>query len=119
MQVPKLPRAACPETGGSNAHDNRSIRLLAAMALAVVVMIAVISALLLRQSHDRTIADTMRELSTGTVVLSEDTDRAFQALELIQSGLIQRITGLGITTPEDFEARMVGADTYQTLHDEI
>ncbi len=109
----------CQDAGGRNAQENPSIRLLAVAALVVVTIVAVTSVLLLQQSRSRAITDTMRELSTGAVVLSEDTDRAFQALELIQSGLIERISSLGVTTPEEFIQRMSGADTYQTLHDEI
>src|SRR5215475_3092177 len=49
------------------------------------------------------------------VILAEQTDRAFQAVDLMQSGLIERLYALGVKSSDDFERVMSGHDVHQML----
>src|SRR6202043_1279375 len=47
------------------------------------------------------------------------TDRAFQAVELMESGLLERMTALGIASAEDYERLMSGYGVHQMLKDKV
>src|SRR6266702_6793551 len=55
------------------------------------------------------------ELRNVALVLAEQTDRAFQTVELLEDSLIERMQALGIASPEDFERRMSGHEVHLML----
>lgn len=81
--------------------------------------VAIMIALSLSNLHKRVIADKERELQNTAFVLAEQMDRAFQALELVQNSLTERMQSLGIASSEELERRMSGHDTHLMLKDKI
>jgi diguanylate cyclase (GGDEF)-like protein len=85
------------------------------LAAAIVAVTTVISLHL----RDRAIADSERQLSNTALVLAEQADRAFGALELVQAGVIETMGKLSISSPEDFRRRASGYDMHQLLKGNI
>ncbi len=69
--------------------------------------------------RDRTLADRARELTNIALILSEHTDRAFQALELVQTSLMEHMRSLGIISSEDYERQMSEYDVHLLLKHKI
>jgi diguanylate cyclase (GGDEF)-like protein len=70
----------------------------------------------LRQSE---IADTERELRNTALILAAEMDRDFQAAELLQLGLIERMRQQGIDSPELLARQMASRDTHDMLKERI
>jgi diguanylate cyclase (GGDEF)-like protein len=75
-------------------------------SIAVAAAVTVAALLIVANLRDRTIADSGRELRNTALVLAAQTDRAFQALELVESGVIERMQSLGIATSDDFDRQL-------------
>jgi methyl-accepting chemotaxis protein len=97
----------------------RITHLFVVCGLFLVVAIAVGSAFILSNLRQRALADNERELTNLVSVLAEQTDRAVQAVELIQSSLIERMQALGIASAEDYERQMSGYDVHLMLKDKV
>jgi diguanylate cyclase (GGDEF)-like protein/PAS domain S-box-containing protein len=69
--------------------------------------------------RDRALAASERELTNTALVLAEQTDRAFQAVELMQSGLIESMNARGIASAEDYERLMSGHDVHLMLKEKV
>jgi len=82
-------------------------------------MIVAGTGVILSNLRNRALADSERELQNIVLVLAEQTDRAFQALELVQKSLIERMQTLGIATSEDYERQMSSHDIHLMLKDKI
>lgn len=93
-----------------------SLWLLGALLSALVMVSA---ALLLVNQRSSELLHTERELKNISLVLSEQTDRAFQALEIVQSAVIDHMRGMGISTEQDYLQRMSGYDTHVLLKQQI
>jgi diguanylate cyclase (GGDEF)-like protein/PAS domain S-box-containing protein len=74
---------------------------------------------LLLNRRDRDLAESERRLDGIALELAERIDRNFQAIEIIQTAVIERMRGLGIASAEDLERRMSGYDTHQRFKDRI
>ncbi len=72
-----------------------------------VILVAAIvlgTAILVSKFRERALTDGERELQNTALILAEQTDRAFQAVELLQSSLIERMKILGIASAEEYRA---------------
>lgn len=87
------------------------------IVLAVGVSIGVIA--IISKQHSRALAETEREIANIALVVSEQSDRAFQALELVQKSLIERMQTLHIDSAEDYVERNSGVDVHLMLKDKI
>ena len=67
----------------------------------------------------RVLTASQRELRNTAVILAEQTDRAFQAVELMQSGLLEIVSARGIATAEYYERLMSGRDVHLMLKDKV
>jgi methyl-accepting chemotaxis protein len=85
----------------------------------LIAAIAVGSGFVLLKLRDRALADCEREMQNIAVVLAEQTDRSFQSVELIESGLIERLQVLGVSTAEDYERLMSGHDVHLLLKERV
>ena len=94
-------------------------RLLIACGLVLAVLTAAGTALLIAQLHARIIADAGQELQDLGQSLAEQTDRSFQAVELIQNGLIAEIKAAGIDDRASFDREMRKPAVLQTLRDKV
>ncbi len=97
----------------------RITRLFAVCGLLLVAAIVAGTTSILSNLRQRALADHERELTNLVSVLAEQTDRAVQAVELIQSSLIERMQALGIASEDDYERRMSGYDVHLMLKDKV
>jgi cache domain-containing protein len=72
---------------------------------------------ILSNLRSRDLANRERELDNVALVLAEQTSRAFQAMDTVQSGIIERMQTLGITSADDYERRMSSRDVHFMLED--
>ncbi len=80
--------------------------LLIACGFVTGLVLAVGTGLLVVQARQDSMAGAGRELTNLSFVLAEETDRAFQTLELVQLDLIEHMREQGIDTPEKFDREM-------------
>jgi len=101
-QAPAAPRAA-------------RARLLTVLACGLIVLVMAAAAALIGNLKQRALASKSRELTNLAMVLSEETERAFQALEGAQQDIADRIKERGGATPEAFDRLARGAEIFQLL----
>jgi diguanylate cyclase (GGDEF)-like protein/PAS domain S-box-containing protein len=94
---------------------NRPIRYLILCGVALIAAIVVSTAIMVGNLRERAIFDSERELKNTALILAEQIDRSFQAIDLVQSSVIERIQSLGIASREDFARRMSGEDVHEML----
>src|SRR5262249_10131777 len=97
----------------------RPIILLVTCGISLIAAVALGIAALAFHFRDRALADTQRELSNTALILADQSDRAFQALDLVQQSLIDRMQALGIASKEDYKRQMSGVDVHLLLKDKI
>lgn len=85
--------------------------------LALVALIIAATAAMVLHSRERALADGERELGNIALVLAEQMDRSFQALDLVQRSVQDKIYALGISSPDDFRARMSSAEMLDLLRE--
>jgi diguanylate cyclase (GGDEF)-like protein len=105
--------------GTSRIAGSRPIVLLVLGCIAVAATVTVTMVLLLSNLRERAIADSERELQNTALILAAQTDRAFQAVDLVESSVIERMQSLGIVSSEDFDRLMSTYDTHVVLKDKI
>ena len=69
--------------------------------------------------RDRALFESERELKNTALILSDQIDRSLQAVDLVQSSVIEKIQALGISSSEDFAHRMSGEDVHVMLKTSI
>jgi diguanylate cyclase (GGDEF)-like protein/PAS domain S-box-containing protein len=97
----------------------RPAHLLVICGLLLAVALIAGSVLMMADLRDRALEASERELKNTAVILAGETDRAFQAVELLESGLVERLTANGIASAEDFERAMSGHDVHLMLKERI
>ena len=97
----------------------RVIRLLVACSILLTCVVIAGTTVVITNLRARTLADTERELRTTALLLAEQTARSFEALALVESGLVQRMDKLGITSAAELRERMSGYDAHVMLRDTI
>jgi hypothetical protein len=97
----------------------RAVHLLVGCGLLLAAVVIAGAVGMIADLRDRALAASERELRNTALILADQTDRAFQAVELMESGLIERMKALGIATPEDFERTMSGHDVHLMLKDKV
>jgi diguanylate cyclase (GGDEF)-like protein/PAS domain S-box-containing protein len=97
----------------------RARNLLVVCGLIVGSVLAAGTGLLALQLRAAAIADSERELKNLALVLSEEIDRGFQALDLVEVGLIEYMRDAGIATPDGFERRMTSLEMHLNLRQRI
>jgi diguanylate cyclase (GGDEF)-like protein/PAS domain S-box-containing protein len=95
----------------------RPAHLLVICGLLLAVAVIAGSVVMMTDLRDRALDASERELKNTALILAEQTDRAFQAVDLMQSGIVERLSALGIASAEDFERAMSGHDVHLSLKD--
>src|ERR1700678_670383 len=90
--------------------SNRPIRYLILCGVVLIAAIAVGTAIMVGNFRNRALFDSERELKNTALILAEQIDRSFQALERVQSSVIEKIQSLGIASSEDYARQMSGED---------
>src|SRR5262249_15921930 len=75
--------------------------------------------LILSNLRDRAIAENEQQLLTTAVVLSRQAARDFQAQELVELALIERMETLAIVSSELYARAMSGHDPHLMLRDKL
>jgi diguanylate cyclase (GGDEF)-like protein/PAS domain S-box-containing protein len=97
----------------------RAVHLLIGCGLLLAVAVVAGAVGMIADLRERALAASERELRNTALILAEQTDRAFQAVALMESGFIERMRALGIASPEDFERAMSGHDVHLMLKDKV
>src|SRR5262245_211636 len=97
----------------------RAMKLLIASGVTLIVATILTTAALVLNFRDRALSDAERELANTALILAEQSDRAFQSLELVQVSLIERMKALGINSHEDYRRLMSSHDVHLMLRDKI
>lgn len=98
---------------------SRPVRLIIMCGIVLIGAVMAVTTGLLLNLRDRDLVESERRLSGFALVLAEQIDRNFQAIELIQTAVIERMQRLGIASAEDLEREMSGHDTHQRFKDRI
>ncbi|MFL4985515.1 MAG: cache domain-containing protein, partial [Xanthobacteraceae bacterium] len=98
---------------------SRAVQLLVLCGLLLASAILAGTSFIVASLHDRVLADTERELRNLALVLGEQTDRTFEALEVLQTGLIERLQALGVSSTGDYWREMSSHDIHVMLNDKI
>ena len=86
-------------------------------AALLIGAIVIGTAFLVANFRERALNDSERELKNTVLILSEQIDRSFQAIELVQHSVIDRSGG--VLSSADLTARMGGDDVHAMLQDKI
>ncbi len=78
----------------------------------LIAAVAIGTGLILSNLRERALSDRKSTLQNIALVLAEQTDRAFQAIDLVQIGLIDRIHTLGVTSSAEYERQLSGHDVH-------
>ncbi len=100
---------------GLAAWRNRPIRYLILCGALLIAAIVVSTAIMVGNLRDRALFESERELKNTALILAEEIDRTFQAVDLVQSSVIEKIQSLGISSNEDYARRMSGQDVHLML----
>ncbi|MGA2894427.1 MAG: EAL domain-containing protein [Xanthobacteraceae bacterium] len=98
---------------------NRPIRYVILCGLTLITVIVVGTAIMVGNLRHRALLESERELTNTALILAEQIDRAFQAVDLVQSDVIEKIRAQGIASSEDFARRMSGEDVHLMLKTSI
>src|SRR5581483_7913013 len=98
---------------------SRPLLLIVFCGLAMLGMIVAGAGLLLLQFREHTLVDREHEIQKLALTLAEQADRSFQAMEVVQKSVINRMQTLGIATSGQFEQRMSTYNTHLMLKDII
>ena len=97
----------------------RARHLLVACGLLIGLVLAVAIVVINLALRSEAVEHKKQDLKNLALVLSEEIDRSFQAVELVQLGLIDHMRELGIDTPEKFAQQMTSFAAHQNLADRI
>jgi hypothetical protein len=81
----------------------------------VGLILALGATILIFTAHQETLAAAERQLNTLALGLSEETDRGFQAAELVQSGFVDALRQDGVCTQVEFAREMASFGTHQDM----
>ena len=89
--------------------------LLAATVTILILAVTLLASLFGADLHRRAVTENRVRLIGLSSVLSDQADRAFQSIELVQQAVLDEIRADGITTPARFRAKMGLAAVHATL----
>jgi len=90
-------------------------RRLIACALSLGVALAVAAAALISELHTRAVVGATHELENLSLVLAAQADRSFEAVELLQTTLLERVQSAGLHAASDFRRHMSGEAVHEDL----
>ncbi len=115
MSQQKLSRIRLGAISGLAAWHNRPIRYLILCGVTLIAAIVLGTAIMADNLRDRALRESERELKNTALILAEQIDRSFQAVDMVQSSVIEKIQALGIASSDDYARRMAGEDVHQML----
>ena len=115
MSEAKTSRVHQDAISGLGVWRNRPIRYLVLCGLTLIAAIVAGTAIMAVNLRDRALFENERELKNTALILAEQIDRVLLGIDLVQSGVIEKIQALGIASSEDFARRMSGEDVHLML----
>src|SRR5262245_51722771 len=103
----------------SNGARLRPASMLVVCGALLAAAVAAGAAIVLSNLRERALSDSERQLQNFAAILAEQTDHAFQAIDLVQISLIEQMQALGVTSGDDYRRKMSGDDVRRTLKDKI
>ena len=85
------------------------------VALSFGVMLAVGAGLLVSQLRRNALDNSGQELQRLALVLADQAERTFEAVELVQESLVERLKTDGVKSPEQFRQRMTGLAAHEDM----
>jgi diguanylate cyclase (GGDEF)-like protein len=85
------------------------------VALSFGVMLAVGAGLLVSQLRRNALDNSGQELQRLALVLADQAERTFEAVELVQDSLVERLKTDGVKSPEQFRQRMTGLAAHEDM----
>ena len=101
------------------ARASRQMRLLTACGAVIVAVIIGATATLAINMRASALMDTERELGNVNLILAEQIAQSFQAVELVETSVVEHMRSLRVESDDDFERLLSGPSTYQMLADKI
>ncbi|MGP0090272.1 MAG: PAS-domain containing protein [Xanthobacteraceae bacterium] len=95
------------------------IKLIVFGGAVLIAALSIGTAWFVLNTRARALADAERELSNVALVLTEEIDRSFQSLTLVQASVIDGMQSLGLRSSADFERQMSGRDVHLMLKHKI
>lgn len=83
-----------------------SVSILVAGQVVLVLLIAITTGLLIKQSRVQAIQDAEHELRSLALTLAEQAERSFEAVDLVQTTFMETVRSDGVRTADDFHKRM-------------
>jgi hypothetical protein len=83
--------------------------------VAAITASCLVASLVLAHLHDRTIWDAKLELSNLALVLARYTENSLHSIALLESGVVDMVTALGIVSSEQFNERLAQHDIHRDL----
>ena len=111
--------SACFQRLRAFARHVRAGQLLVVCGLLIGLALASAATWFVTTLRQQDIDDTAREMRNLALILADQTDRSFQAAELVQLGLIEHLRELGIDSPAGFEQHMASLDAHRDLKGRI
>jgi diguanylate cyclase (GGDEF)-like protein len=89
------------------------------VALSFGVMLAVGAGLLVSQLRRNALDSSGQELQRLALVLADQAERTFEAVELVQDSLVERLQTDGVKSPEQFRQHMTGLAAHEDMRSRI
>jgi diguanylate cyclase (GGDEF)-like protein len=107
-------------TGGSRAWSlSFSDRAPVFVALSFGLMLALGAGLLVSQLRRNVLDNSGQDLQRLALVLADQAERTFWAVELVQDSLVERLQNDGVKSPEQFRQRMTGLAAHEDMRSRI
>jgi PAS domain S-box-containing protein len=97
----------------------RLIHVIAACSALLMCVIVAGTAAVIINLRAQALADTERELRNMALVLTEQIDRSFEAVTLVESSLVERMNRLGVVSADKLRSEMASHDAHLMLKDMI
>lgn len=111
-------KAERPESR-SRRHGPGSASLLAGFGALLALIVLACAVLLTLSVRNHAFSDRRRELQNLALTLSEQSDRALQSLQLVQTGVIERITAAKVSNAEELARLISTFEVHEVLREKI
>src|ERR1700722_14093322 len=108
-----------PDRGSEIASRTVLARWIVTSAVAVATLVVLGSAAVISTLHLRALTSAQQDMANLAYLLAQETDRSILAVEVAESGMIDRIAQLGITKASEFRQRLSDRDWHNLLNSMI
>src|SRR5262249_24102044 len=97
----------------------RPTGMLIVCGILLAAAVATGAGLVLSSLRDRALSDGQRQLQNLAAILAEQTDHAFQAIDLVETSLIEQMQALGVASDDEYRRKMAGDDVRRNLKAQV